>query len=172
MGKFMRYAGMALFVLAVLMPSQPAAADIGPKPGMEFQFVQEGSGPAPSITSGTLYECDQPDCSDAEPLKQLGPQGFSCQADHCSALSYGFSPYHRLEIQFSDGVTRSSNVFKTVQFDSSYTVTIRQSDLIVKGKLTFSLFSWWTYALICGLCLVGLILIAVVVILVVRRSRK
>jgi hypothetical protein len=110
-------------------PEQIVRADTGPKPTMEFTF----SGEPVRITSGTLYECDQPDCSDAQPLGEFGPQRFTCEADSCSALAYGFSTYHKLEIQFSDGKTRESNVFQTAGFDSIYTVTVRSDDLRVEA---------------------------------------
>src|SRR5437867_4905211 len=111
--------------LQFLMPSHIVLADTGPKPTMEFTFKQELSGETATITSGILYECEQPDCSDAAPLQQLGPQRFSCDGLSCSALAYGFSQYHKLEIQFSDGKTRQSNIFKTAGFDSKYTVTMQ-----------------------------------------------
>ncbi len=87
-------------------------------------------------------------------------------------MAYGFSPYHRLEIEFSDGVIRKSNIFKTAQFESHYKVTIQQTDLVVTSKFTLGFFTPLTYALICGVCLVGIIAIIVVVILLVRRSKK
>jgi len=162
----------ALLLVASFLPLQTANADTGPKPSMDFTFVQGFSGQTVTIVSGVLLECEQADCQDAIPLPELGPQRFSCQTNSCSAMAYGFKPYHRLQIQFSDGVTRESNVFKTAQFQSSYNVTIRQADLLVKSKFTLNLFSIWTYILVCGLCLVGVILLVVVIILLVRRSKK
>jgi len=106
-------------------------ADTGPKPTMEFTFKQEPTGEQLIITSGILYECEQSNCSDALPLQELGPQRFTCNALNCSALAYGFSPYHKIEIQFSDGKTRQSNIFETAGFDSKYTVTVRADDLLV-----------------------------------------
>ena len=76
---------------------------------MDFTFTQEFPGTQVSIVSGTMFECQQSDCSDAKPLMEAGPQRFSCEATSCHALAYGFSDYHRLEIQFSDGKTRQSN---------------------------------------------------------------
>jgi hypothetical protein len=172
MVKFGKNAWAALFFFAFILPLHSSLVDVGPKPTMEFQFVQGPGVQNVSITSGTLYECEQSDCQDAEPLKQLGPQGFHCAEKSCSALAYGFGPYHQLEILFSDGVIRKSNVFKTAEFQSSYEVTIQQTDLVVKSKITLGLFSPYTYILVCGLCLIGVIILIVVIILLVRRSRR
>ncbi|MCC6300778.1 MAG: hypothetical protein IT314_15945 [Anaerolineales bacterium] len=122
---------LVVFVLA-LLPSGVASADIGPKPTMDFEFRSELDGAQVAITSGILYECEQADCADASPLEELGPQRLTCEEFHCSALAYGFAPYHRLEIQFSDGTTRQSNIFETIDFESRYRVTVRADDLLVE----------------------------------------
>lgn len=109
------------------------AADIGPKPSMEFEFQQDSSLGNITITSGILYECQQADCSDSAPLEELGPQRFWCDDFHCSALGYGFAPYHRIELQFSDGKKRQSNIFETVDFDSTYRVTVHSDGLTVEA---------------------------------------
>ena len=124
-----------LFLLLItlsFMPLSSAFADIGPKPEMEFEFVQEPAAEQIEIVSGIMYECEQSDCSDARPLEELGPQRFTCEAASCYSMSYGYSPYHRLEIQFSDGKTRSSNIFETGGFTSTYLVTVRADDLVVE----------------------------------------
>ncbi len=150
---------------------QVALADTGPKPTMEFTF----NGEPVTITSGTLYECNQADCSDAEPLGEFGPQRFTCQADSCSALAYGFSIYHKLEIQFSDGKTRESNIFQTAGFDSQYKVTIRPDDLLVESQFSplgvLPPTVTFIAVLFCCLCLVGLLLIGLIVFFI-RRRRK
>jgi hypothetical protein len=111
-------------------PGQAAHADTGPKPTMDFSFIYELS-PAVTIVSGTLLECSSPDCADAAPLEQLGPQGFSCEAGSCSSMAYGYSKYHRLSITFSDGQVRESNVFTKKNFNAHYKVTVRENDLSV-----------------------------------------
>jgi|GEM_PF-983253 len=166
---------LLLFVAQALLPAQVALADTGPKPTMEFTFKQSlPSGPV-TITSGILYECDQADCSDAAPLPQLGPQGFHCDILDCRALAYGFSDYHQLEIQFSDGVTRRSNIFKTAGFDSKYTVTIQPNDLQVEAQ--FNLVPSFSFGVVeivlvslCALIVIALIIGAIV--FFVRRSRR
>ena len=166
-----RHRTILLFFLLVqfFIPTQIARADTGPKPTMEFTFTGEPV----TIVSGTLYECDQSDCSDAAPLGEFGPQRFTCQTDSCSALAYGFSAYHKLEIQFSDGKTRESNIFQTAGFDSVYTVTVRPDDLLVEAQfsplgalppnITFFVL------LCCCLGFIGVLLTGLIVFLVRRR---
>jgi hypothetical protein len=175
---------LLLILILLFMPVNIALADIGPKPTMEFEFTQELPDGQVTITSGILYECEQSDCSDAAPLEELGPQRFTCEELSCSALAYGFASHHRLEIQFSDGITRSSNIFETGGFDSVYLVTVRSDDLLVEltsatAAPTDDAFSpsdgfprTASVILVCicaavgGLALIGLIIFAV------RRSAK
>jgi hypothetical protein len=159
-------------ILLVSSPLRGVSADTGPKPSMDFAFTQDFPGTAVTITSGIIYECDQSDCQDARPLEELGPQGFSCQATSCSAMAYGFSTWHRLEIQFSDGKTRQSNIFKKSQFQESYQVTIHQDDLLVESKFSLNLYTPLTYILICGGCLVGIAFLIFLIIWLVRRRNK
>lgn len=120
-------------VLLLLTPTTSALADMGPKPHMEFEFKYEGA--ETLVISGILYECGEPDCSDAVPLEEVAVQGFYCyQGTSCSAVAYGFRPYHKLEITLEDGRTLESNVFETVGFISNYTVTVREDDLLVKER--------------------------------------
>jgi hypothetical protein len=164
---------LLLLSLQILLPAQIVLADTGPKPTMDFQFNQELTGEQVTITSGILYECNQSDCSDAAPLQELGPQGFRCDAESCSALAYGFSDYHKLEIQFSDGKTRQSNIFKTVGFDSKYTVTVRPEDLLVEAQFTPSNFPFTIVIVIACICaLVGVGLVVGLIIFLMRRSKK
>lgn len=129
--KTLRLYWFVVFFLAFL-PSGIVSVDIGPKPTMDFKFESNLGGGQVTITSGILYECEQADCADASPLEELGPQRLTCEEFHCSAIAYGFASYHRLEIQFSDGTTRQSNIFKTINFSSEYLVTVNPSDLSVE----------------------------------------
>ncbi len=166
-----------LWFLLALSPFPAARADTGPKPTMEFTFQQGVPGQQLIITTGTLYECSQADCQDAKPLTRGGPQHFGCQDTACNALAYGFSQYHRLEIQFSDGKTRRSNIFQTAGFESIYTVIIRPDDLLVEAQFNPVNLLPTTYLpldvlLVCG-CLLGLLVIVVVaVVLIIRRRSK
>ena len=160
-----------LFVL--LLPASDVSADTGPKPRMEFTFRQGLVDEPVTIISGILYECDQPDCSDGAPLEELGPQRFTCDSESCGATAYGFAPYHRIEIRFSDGKVRQSNIFETSGFDSSYTVTVRPDDLLVEAR--FSLGALPPTFLIIGLCILCLGaggLIAGLIIFLIKRSKK
>jgi len=172
---FPKYKHTFILVLLLLevFPLPAVSTDTGPKPSMDFSFKQGLPGPLLTITSGILYECELSACQDAKPLPELGPQCISCTTTGCSAMAYGFSPYHRLEIQFSDGKRRQSNIFKTTQFQATYQVTIRQDDLLVEPKFSLNLFTPLTYILLCGGCLVILaILVALIVILAQRAAKK
>ena len=162
-----------LLSVQVLLPTHAAFVDTGPKPSMEFAFKQELTGEQVTIVSGILYECDQSDCSDAAPLEELGPQGLYCEVESCRALAYGFAPYHRLKIEFSDGVKRESNIFETAGFNSKYTVTVRPEDLLVEAQPSLGVLP--PIAIIAITCigvLVGLALIVGLIILIRRRSAK
>lgn len=162
---------LLIFVVS-LLPVQIASADTGPKPTMEFTFTQDFPGEQVTIVSGTLFECKQPDCSDAKPLMEAGPQRLSCEAKTCHALAYGFSQYHRLEIEFSDGKTRQSNIFKTAEFNSIYNVTILQDSLLVKQQVTPTSVARYLIIPLCCFCLLGVVAIIVITIVLVRRKNK
>ena len=165
------------FILTTTLPTHSVLADTGPKPSMTFTFTGEPV----TIVSGVLYECQQADCSDAAPLEELGPQRFYCDAVGCSATAYGFAPYHQIEIEFSDGVTRESNIFETAGFDSEYTVTVQPDDLLVEAKFSLSPNinpvsspRIGIYIILACACLlvVGLLLAAGVIFLIRRRSKS
>ena len=160
---------LILFLLILLLlPAHSARADTGPKPTMEFAF----SGEPLTITSGILYECEQSDCSDASPLKELGPQRFTCEVNSCSATAYGFAQYHRIEIEFSDGKTRQSNIFQTAGFDSKYKVTVKPDDLLVEAQLSLTTMPSRLFLVVACVCtlVAGAIIIGLIIFLV-RRSR-
>jgi hypothetical protein len=160
--------------LLVFFPAHAVLADTGPKPSMDFEFQQEMTGEPPvTILSGILYECDQPDCSDAAPLEEGGPQGFRCAVNSCSAIAYGFAPYHRIEIEFSDGKMRQSNVFETAGFDSQYQVTIRPNDLLVQAQFSLSGFPRTAIILVACCCaIVGASLVVGLIVYLLRRPNK
>ena len=165
---------LLLLSMLALFPAHPVLADTGPKPSMDFQFKQEMTGEPPvTITSGILFECDQPDCSDAAPIEEVGPQGFRCEVNSCSALAYGFARYHQIELEFSDGKTRKSNVFETAGFDSKYMVTIRPDDLFVEARFRLGGFPRTAILLIACCCAVlGVGLIVGLIIFLLRRASK
>jgi hypothetical protein len=176
MNKFGLFLLFVIFI-ASFLPDSAVLADTGPKPTMDFSFKQELSGDQIAIISGVLYECDRSDCSDAMPLKELGPQRFTCDATSCSALAYGFSDYHKLEIQFSDDKTRQSNIFKTAGFDSKYTVTVRADDLLVESQFSpvNMLPRTWTITilLLCAcILMIGMIVTGIIIFFIRRRSKN
>ena len=165
---------LSLILIQVLFSAHTVLADTGPKPTMEFIFKQNlPEGERHTIVSGILYECDQSDCSDAAPLEEVGPQGFYCDAQSCRAIAYGFAPYHRIEIEFSDEITRQSNIFETAGFDSRYTVTVQPDDLLVEAQLGLGVLPPIAIIAITCICvLVGLALIVGLIILIRQRSTK
>ena len=135
---FTGHAGLSLVTSAlVLFWTFNCCADMGPKPTMDFQFRQLVPGAPLTILSGVLLESSRSDCTDAAPLERLGPQGFDCKPASCHALAYGFKQYHRLELTFSDGKTRRSNVFETAEFRSDYQVAIDADHLQVQPVFHF-----------------------------------
>jgi hypothetical protein len=163
---------LVVFTLAMLLPFQTVLADTGPKPSMEFEFegLQDGD---LQIVSGTLYECQQPDCSDASPLQELGPQRLTCSTTSCSALAYGFAPYHILEIEFSDEVTRRSNVFETAGFNSRYLVTIQPDDLLVEAQFGLGAISpSILFFIACACACNGAALVTGLIIFLIMRAVK
>ena len=166
---------LLLFLLMILpLPVRDVLADTGPKPSMEFSLNQELGDEQVTITAGTLYECDQADCSDASPLQELGPQGLHCDAQSCNAVAYGFAPYHRLELEFSDGKTRQSNIFETAGFDSEYTVIVRPNELLVESNSspTTMFPRAVTVILLCACVLAAGALAIGVIVFVLRRRAK
>lgn len=157
----------SLLLLLTLLPTATDFADTGPKPSMEFTFTGEDV----TIVSGILYECDQADCSDAEPLEDIGPQGLYCETTSCRATAYGFAPYHILEIEFVDGTTRASNIFETAGFDSKYKVTVNPDDLLVESQLNLEFITGtplWV-VLCCCAVMAGLLAVGGVVFFLRRR---
>jgi len=164
---------LLLISIQALSPIHIVFADTGPKPTMEFTFKQDLPEGELTIKSGILYECDLPDCGDAAPLRDLGPQGLYCDATSCRALAYGFAPYHKLKIEFSDGITRESNIFETAGFDSKYTATVRPDDLLVEAQFSLNILSpLFLIILVCVCILAAGIVIIGLIIFFVRRSAK
>jgi hypothetical protein len=165
---------LLLLFLQLLVPTRIVLADTGPKPTMDFQFKYESTEEHPTIVSGILYECQQSDCNDAAPLQPLGPQGFHCDTESCSATAYGFAPYHKLEIEFSDEQTRQSNIFQTAGFDSKYTVTVRSDDLLVESEFSPTGFlpPLFLIGIACICALVGIGLVVGLIVFLMRRSKK
>ena len=123
--------GATLFVVASLLFPGALEADVGPKPQMTFHLRYETVEPL-RVRGGVQLQCEAPDCSDGEPLEELGPQSFWCDDVSCSSLAYGYATYNQLRLAFSDGITRTSNVFDSGPLKSEYRVTVREDDLLVQ----------------------------------------
>jgi hypothetical protein len=122
---------LILFLAAI--PSQSVEADAGPHPSMQFVFISKVK-PTPTIVSGQLYECKDEACTKSGLLPEMGPQRFQCQPNTCNSSGYMYTTYHRLEIVFSDGLTRQSNIFTKVAYFANYLVTIEDKSLVVEEK--------------------------------------
>ena len=116
-------------IIVPLLPLATAHADIGPKPSMKFAFDYEID--PVSIVEGELIECEDETCADGKPLEPLGPQNFECTESACSSIAYGYAPYLKLVITFTDR-TRESNVFSKEGLATFYKVTVSESSLQVK----------------------------------------
>ena len=175
--KFLNVTLPSLFILILLicLPTNHVDADMGPKPTMDFEFEYETVEPL-EIVEGVLYECDQADCSDAKPLEELGPQGFSCTATSCFSMAYQYSDYHRLAIRFSDGKERESNIFKSNAFSLTYRVIVRENDLSVEKVRGRSNPMGWSLAglFIGGLLalILGVIMLILLVLIILRAGEE
>lgn len=166
---------VGISVLLLVIPPGKAQADVGPKPSMDFTFEYEDMQPL-AILGGALIECEDSACTTGTPLEELGPQRFACDQNTCHSFAYGYAPYHRLLIDFSDGVTRQSNVFEKRAFNANYTVTVRLDGLQVDEG--WGTPEWLVGGMMLGLvfgpvllCLVGLGGLALVIFFIFRGSQ-
>ncbi len=149
-GLYSRLAQLIVWVALIILPNYTVRADMGMKPEMEFKFVAEDPQQTFSIQTATLYECQQADCSDAQPIDEIGPQRLNCQNDLCTIYFYGLEPYYRLEVRLGDGRTLTGQAFAPSGFHSYYLVTVRESDLLVKNRFAFDLFASPICLSVCG----------------------
>ena len=123
-------AGVIVTALGLLAT---ARADVGPKPSQTFEF-HVASGAPLTILEGKLLECADVQCQEAEPMREMGPQRFTCEQTSCSSMAYGYPEYMRLEITFSDGSIRRSNVFTMRYFRAQYDVAVQAEGLVVTER--------------------------------------
>jgi hypothetical protein len=169
------FASSLLIITALLISPHIARADVGPKATMSFDFIFENGLSSLTIVEGKLMQCSDATCLDAQPLQMAGPQHFSCQQKSCESMAYGYSEYNWLEITFSDGKTRQSNIFGKKYFGAHYHVSVRQNDLLVeeqRGSINplISMFIGIIVVGVLGLALVVALLI--VLALLVTRARQ
>lgn len=131
------YLLIGIVLIMGFLPQRNVSADMGPKPTMNFEFGLEAIEPD-EILSIKLLECDSsPACENEYLFEEKFPsdarQYFgSCDLQGCSFSYYDFDEYHRLAVQFSNGVVLKSNVFKNSYFDSRYKVMIQRDSLYVE----------------------------------------
>jgi hypothetical protein len=164
-----------LLTVALLLLAPLLMGDTGPKPSADFELIYEIN-PIPDVVNASLYDCNDPLCEDAFLLEELGPQGFRCTQYECDSLAYGYRDYLFILLDFSDGVTRQSNIFTKKHFSATYRVTVRAADLLVEetggsGNPFEMVVGAGLIAVVClGVLAVGVV--ALVIVLIVRASRK
>lgn len=127
------YLLIGMVLLVGLLPQGNASADMGPKPTMDFEFVQETPESMLTMVSWSLINCENNECMNTREILPV-EFGFNCADDHCRTnVYYGIRyKYFQMEITFSDGITRKSNVFTRRFFDARYKVTIQNDSLVVR----------------------------------------
>ncbi|KKQ90259.1 MAG: hypothetical protein UT11_C0010G0021 [Berkelbacteria bacterium GW2011_GWA2_38_9] len=130
-----------MFILGLLLIPAVALADVGPKPGMSFNIEGFNSIKA-TIIGAEQIECKDVNCSDSSILAKIGPQTFNCVQEDlkCYSLAYDYSDYHKVKIKFSDGVTKESNIFQTLGFDSKYNLRVLEDRLYVYDASDMAIF--------------------------------
>jgi hypothetical protein len=124
------YLLIGILLVLGLLPQENVSADMGPKPTMTFEFIQESQNPALKMVSWSLINCRNYDCgilnSDLPDVVPFSPNSFNCADNRCNAYIYYMTDqnYFQMEITFSDGVTRKSNVFTRKYFDAKYNVVV------------------------------------------------
>jgi hypothetical protein len=165
----------ALLVLLVMLFTwlipQAVCADAGPKPSMTFKFVYETTQPV-TLVGGEQMQCDDAACSRSRALGQAGPQRLSCQQEGCRSNAYGYAPYQKLVLQFSDK-TRESNVFETGAFNGTYTVRVTDEGLIVQEvSPTFSASRLISFGIALAVTLVLELVVALLFAVFTKTSKR
>ena len=127
------YLLIGIVLMVGFLPQGNVSADMGPKPTMNFKFEQDLPGPELTIVSWTMMNCQSSECSELEGIIQMGDE-FRCSENECKAgIHYGIShDYFQMKITFSDGITRTSNVFTRRYYSAYYKVIITSDSLFVK----------------------------------------
>ena len=75
-----------------LLPQQNVSADMGPKPTMTFEFVQEIPGPTLTMISWSLVNCRNFDCrilnTDSPDIVPFMSNAFNCANNQCDGYIY------------------------------------------------------------------------------------
>ena len=118
-----------LFTIFLISPML-VSADLGPKPTMKFDLTYETQNQV-TLIGGEQFQCEDKNCEDIKPLGEYGPQRFTCQDNFCRSLAYGYSPYQKLVLNFSDR-TRESQIFHTESFNAEFNVKVTDSQLLIE----------------------------------------
>lgn len=123
-----------LFFFTLLLAFAPAWGSVSPKPEMDFTFIyQTQDQPAILPDTSEQIQCNDNQCIESDPLGEYGLQRLYCKPDGCFSIAYEYNPYQKLIIDFSDGVKRESNVFRTPsKLRNSFNVIVRDRDLHVE----------------------------------------
>lgn len=104
---------------------------MGPKPTLYINFVEPKNQPKLAITSAALFNGNSP-TGKFTPFQEIGPQRLRVYPDKLFAMAYGFAKYLRLEVKFSDGVTRKSQVFQATGMSSHFDMSLQGNSLLLK----------------------------------------
>lgn len=159
-----------LTVMVILFSPSAILADIGPKPSMEFNLIYETTETV-TLIDGQQLQCEDESCSQPRPLEQLGPQGFYCEQDSCSSLAYGYAPYQKLVLNFSDG-TRESNVFEAGSYHARFDVRVTDTGLVIEERTSTALERLPFFLVALVLTLVIEVLAALLFLLVTKRPKS
>jgi len=123
-----------LLFIFLFISITPLWAGISPKPEMDFVLhYQTESKPAIRPDTSEQIQCEDNQCIQSQPLGEYGIQKLYCRPDGCFSIAYEYKPFQKLVLDFSDGVVRQSNVFRTpAKLRNSFTVHVRGTDLWIE----------------------------------------
>ncbi|MBO7237861.1 MAG: hypothetical protein J6U96_01040 [Elusimicrobiaceae bacterium] len=127
-----------LFFALLIVTMTPLWAGIAPKPEMDFTLIYATENkPAVLPDTSEQIQCEDNQCLQSDPLGAYGIQKLYCKADGCFSIAYEYAPFQQLVLDFADGKKRASNVFSTPsKLRNSFTVTVREKDLLVQPSAT------------------------------------
>lgn len=120
-----------LYFLLIIFLGAQARADMGPKPSFSMTLVQPAHGPKLTIKTAKLLFWGTK-TGKFEELPEYGPQGLQVGHITLSCLAYGFPKSLKIVATFSDGKTRSSNIFNTYAMDSHFSLEVKGNSLLIK----------------------------------------
>lgn len=90
-----------------------------------------------TVQSIALISCDDLNCLDTMKITRIEDErSLTCSEHSCRSqinpLEYGSNQVFQLEVAFSDGATRKSNVFTKEYFYAKYQVAIQADALLVE----------------------------------------